>query len=485
VKENSGGPSGPPFDLAPVLEAAARGESVIPVTGDKRTWIKWKPFQETCASAGQVEEWAKDSRCAGFAVVTGAVSGLFALDFDGPKGIKLCERLGLAPHTQSPSGGYHVRFKHPGVPVRSTNSKTAKWLQERWPGLDPRGEGAYVIEWGRNGNGEYRQLRDLAKLETLDRLPEQLLADLGIAENGAAPAAATEPDPQRKVRPPGRHGHLLGIAGAMRSRGETEKAILAELRRINKRDCEPPKPDEDVVALAKDVADRYEPSEEREQLAKLCGLPEVGVDIGIPVMYGNGATASIDIPLSNGETMSFPSIREMVRPQALIAELVACAGATPELKQPQAVRIVKLTRALAEHVQVDSEDDLAREWGREFLQDAETIDFVLEDQAERFAAFERLDQRNPWDHARDLGHSFSKGCLVLADVTGVRLVRCEWFSRYVRSLSPRETPATVNSRMMRVGWERRGQEGRIKATAQGRAATLQWAFWLVPKGWGE
>lgn len=64
-------------------------------------------------------------------------------------------------------------------------------------------------------------------------------------------------------------------------------------------------------------------------------------------------------------------------------------------------------------------------------------------------------------------------------------MRSEWFHRYARSLSPRETPATVGARMLRVGWERRGREGRIKATAPGRQATLQWAFWVVPAGWGE
>lgn len=223
----------------------------------------------------------------------------------------------------------------------------------------------------------------------------------------------------------------------------------------------------------------------REQMEGLMGLPAVGIEVTAVRMYGQGAGASFDIELSNGETMVFPSVRDMVRPQSLIAELVACSGATPDLKQPQAVRVVKLARLLAEHTRTATEDDLARDWGGEFLQDAETIDFRLNDQVERFAAFEQLDRRNPWDHARDLGHSFAKSCIVLRDATGMRLVRSEWFTRYVRSLSPRETPVTVNARMQRVGWQRRGSEGRIKARAQGRTAELVWAFWLVPADWGD
>ncbi len=114
---------------------------------------------------------------------------------------------------------------------------------------------------GSNGQGEYSVLRDLTETETLERLPPELLVDLGIAKNGI-PDPAEEPHPQRKVRHPGRHAHLLGIAGAMRGRGETEKAILKELRRVNKAVCEPPKPDEDLIALARDLTRRYEETAE-------------------------------------------------------------------------------------------------------------------------------------------------------------------------------------------------------------------------------
>jgi hypothetical protein len=221
--------------------------------------------------------------------------------------------------------------------------------------------------------------------------------------------------------------------------------------------------------------------EELERLAELLGLPLVGVEITDVKMFGQGAGASIDICLSNGETMSFQSIREMVRPQYLIAELVACAGATPELKQPQAVQVVKLARTLAERVQLDSEDATSREWGVEFLQQNETIDFAVDNQAERWRAFELLSDRDPW-HGDG---TFASACIALRDTSGARFVRSEWFLRYVRSMVPRETPASLRTRMARVGWERRGSEGRIKATAPGRAATLRWAFWIVPAGWGE
>ena len=63
-------------DLAAVLAAVERGESVIAVNGSKKPWYPWKRYQETRATADEVRAWAKDRRCSGFAVVTGAISGL-------------------------------------------------------------------------------------------------------------------------------------------------------------------------------------------------------------------------------------------------------------------------------------------------------------------------------------------------------------------------------------------------------------------------
>jgi hypothetical protein len=219
-------------------------------------------------------------------------------------------------------------------------------------------------------------------------------------------------------------------------------------------------------------------------LAVMLGLAELEVQVTGVKMFGRGAAASIDIELSNGETMSFPSVREMVRPGLLLAEVVACSGATPKLDQRGALQVVKLARQTAERRLLEGEDAISRTLGIEFLQQADVLDFRLDDQVERWRAFEQLERRDPWAHVREFGTSFPGGCLVLRDgVSGVRLLRAEWFLRHVRSMAPRETPASVRMRMERVGWQRRGSEGRIKATAPGRAEARVWAFWLIPAGW--
>jgi hypothetical protein len=225
--------------------------------------------------------------------------------------------------------------------------------------------------------------------------------------------------------------------------------------------------------------------EAAEHLTALLDLTSVDVQVTGAAMFGSGAAASLDINLSNGETLRFASVRDMVRPQALMAEVVACTGATPQLKQPQAMRAVALARVIAERIELATEDDLMANTALEYLQAAEHLDINLNHQGERYAAFERIGRRDPWLHARDQATTYAAATIVLRDVSGTRLVRVEWFMRHVRELDTRMTPAALNSRMLRIGWQRRGREGRIKATAPGRHATLQWAFWLVPAGWED
>ena len=242
---------------------------------------------------------------------------------------------------------------------------------------------------------------------------------------------------------------------------------------------------DDVEGLAARQNGTPDILEAAEQLAALLDLPAVGVHVTSVSMFGQGASASLDVHLSNGETMLFASIRDMVRPQTLAAELVACAGATPQLKQPQAVQAVRLARIIAERTQAATEDDLAVDWGLEYLQAAETIDVDLNDQAQRYRAFELLSHRDPWAHAREQGGSYAAATIVLRDQSGDRLVRSGWFLRHVREFTSRETPASLAARMLRIGWQRRGTAGRIKARPPGRPGELVWAFWIVPAGWGD
>jgi hypothetical protein len=116
-----------------LIETAMRlGFALLPIGLDKRPLTKsWKEFQRMRASREQVELWAKEQPPA-WAIITGAISGVVVLDFDGAVGNSTMQALGLNPHVRTGSGGHHVYFAHPGWHVPTISSKSKRDLGERY-----------------------------------------------------------------------------------------------------------------------------------------------------------------------------------------------------------------------------------------------------------------------------------------------------------------------------------------------------------------
>jgi predicted P-loop ATPase len=170
--------------------AMGSGWSIIPVGLDKRPLItSWKRYQYAQADDEVFGRWL-DMNPSAWAAITGEVSGLVILDFDGAKGTETMRKLGVRPHVRTGSGGYHLYLKHPGWHVPTLNSKTKKALGEKWPGLDIRGDGGYAVFAGRNHVGEYRWLRHCQPDEIYE-LDIELRQMLGLVE----------PEPTAPVRP--------------------------------------------------------------------------------------------------------------------------------------------------------------------------------------------------------------------------------------------------------------------------------------------
>lgn len=146
--------------MEPTLEQLYdEGWSLIPIRADKRPAIpSWKKFQTERASLELIHQWEDELRPAIWAGVTGAVSGVFTLDFDGEPGRATLEKLGLDPHRATPRDGFHVDFRIDDLDVRTLNSKSKTILGEQYPGLDVRGEGGYINLLGSTDNGRYRWL---------------------------------------------------------------------------------------------------------------------------------------------------------------------------------------------------------------------------------------------------------------------------------------------------------------------------------------
>lgn len=120
--------------------------AVIPVDNMKRPLIQWKEYQTRLPSPEEKERWIKqlNGRIAGWAMPTGQVSGLIALDFDSEKGLETLEKLGLRPNVKTPGNGVHVWIEAPDYPVRTGV------VDPRWPNMELRGDGGYVVVVGEN-----------------------------------------------------------------------------------------------------------------------------------------------------------------------------------------------------------------------------------------------------------------------------------------------------------------------------------------------
>jgi hypothetical protein len=167
-------------------ELWCRNLSIIPVGLNKKPLVaRWKPYQERQATEQEIHAWeAKNPP--GWALITGALSDVIVLDFDGLQGVATMRKLELDPHVQTGSGGYHVWVQHPGWHVPTLNAKTKIELNRQFPGMDIRGDGGYAVFEGRNESGEYRRLRALADLYQWPQL------NIGILPFIGRPAAAEE-----------------------------------------------------------------------------------------------------------------------------------------------------------------------------------------------------------------------------------------------------------------------------------------------------
>jgi hypothetical protein len=116
-------------------------------------------FQERRLTPEEVQRWSRATPDS-FAIVTGRLSDRLTSDFGGEAGAVLARKWGVSPHRSTPSGGFHLDVTYPGWFVPTLNSKAKQELGQRWPGIDVKGDGGYVIAVGRNECGVYQWFRD-------------------------------------------------------------------------------------------------------------------------------------------------------------------------------------------------------------------------------------------------------------------------------------------------------------------------------------
>jgi len=118
-----------------------RGWSVVPVRrGEKIPAVPWHQFQNRRATPAEIDDWFVDPTM-GVGIVTGPISNLTVLDFDGEIGAateqSLLPRIGAGPVSLTGGGGAHRLMAHPGRRVPSRKGIL--------PGMDIRADGGFIV----------------------------------------------------------------------------------------------------------------------------------------------------------------------------------------------------------------------------------------------------------------------------------------------------------------------------------------------------
>lgn len=247
--------------LTAALELAAGGMPVFPCGPDKTPMVA-TGFHAATTDPDTITAWWRRWPEAMVAVPTGEASGLLVVDVDIKNNgagndslIDLEHALGELPKSwaaETPSGGWHYFFKRPDDTVVRSSAGTVA------PGIDIRGEGGYVVVAPSiNGRGAYRWEQGAGPSTPLAYLPAPWLERL-----------TTPPRPEPvaggdavHVAEGGRNVFLTSLAGALRRKGATAKAITGALLAANGAQCHPPLPDDEVQRIAASVA-RYTPEQD-------------------------------------------------------------------------------------------------------------------------------------------------------------------------------------------------------------------------------
>ena len=202
----------------------------------------------------QITNWWETWPGANIGLVTGARSGIVALDIDprhdGDSTLgDLIAYYGELPPTLESltgSGGRHLLFKFVAG-MRNTAGQAG-------PGIDSRAEGGYIVAPPSVHASGRRYEWELDSTDKLAELPSWLLELLSPKGKTHAPA---EPVADQ-INEGGRNQALMSIAGTLRRRGMDDEEIFASLAAVNARRCVPALAEDELRKIAKS-ASRYPP----------------------------------------------------------------------------------------------------------------------------------------------------------------------------------------------------------------------------------
>ncbi len=232
------------------LAYARKGKKVFPINPLGKAPLTAHGFKDATSDHEQIRSWWRRWPDANIGMPTGEESGVVVLDVDPRNGgtesfYELNEKYGRIPDTlrQKTGGqGSHFLFEYPnGTSIRTTTLNGHH-------GIDVKADGGYILLPPSKTKTRYAWVNPRVKPAPL---PAWLL-DLIVEK----PKARAEPLPD--IIPVGqRNTTLTSLAGSMRNRRCSAKAIFAALKEENKR-CENPLSEDELRGIAKRIG-RYPP----------------------------------------------------------------------------------------------------------------------------------------------------------------------------------------------------------------------------------
>lgn len=223
--------------LAAALGYAGRGWKVFPLRPGMKIPATSNGFYAGSCDEGTIKEWWRKFPTANIGIATGADSGIVVLDIDVKEGkdgfLSLSEITGgVYPETlqvQTPTGGRHYYFRHPGATVGSNAGKLGS-------GLDVRGDKGYIVAPPSVIDGRhYRWSNESAMMTevpgwfaTEKPVPPKVKAESSFATQGT------------------RNQTIFKMASALRGKGVSFEDAEAEVL-LAATACAPPLPEEEAV----------------------------------------------------------------------------------------------------------------------------------------------------------------------------------------------------------------------------------------------
>lgn len=250
------------------VEYLQRGWSVIPINAmTKRPMLAWTEFQTRLPTLDELQKWWTSWPKAGVAIVTGNLSRLVVVDFDGDEAVKQVDQWPETYRVNTPKG-VHLYYT-------IGNEQAPTGVANHGKGIDARGEGGYVVAPPsvRADGKSYRYVSTSGEPRWRpERCVEQVPAPKVQFEGGQADWDAGEPDLtgdwiddalRNGVSTPGRNDTCARLAGYFAGKG-VEEGTAQILLLDWARKCRPPLDPEETVTT---VASVYRTAERKQQAA--------------------------------------------------------------------------------------------------------------------------------------------------------------------------------------------------------------------------